>query len=40
MLQKNYLPPKSGKRVLVVDDEFDIGLWLKTVLEGNDFIVD
>ena len=40
MLQKNYLPPKSEKRVLVVDDEFDIGLWLKTVLEGNGFTVD
>ncbi len=40
MLQNNTLTPKSEKRVLVVDDEFDIGLWLKTVLECNGFIVD
>ena len=40
MLQNNTLIPKSKKRVLVVDDEFDIGLWLKTILEGNGFIVD
>jgi len=28
------------KRILVVDDEYDINLTLKFVLEGNDFKVD
>lgn len=30
----------SEKRILVVDDEPDVGLWLKIVLEKNGFIVD
>jgi DNA-binding response OmpR family regulator len=31
---------KSVKRILVVDDEFDITLTIKVVLEQNGFIVD
>ena len=30
----------SGKRILVVDDEYDITLAIKVVLEENGFIVD
>jgi DNA-binding response OmpR family regulator len=30
----------NGKRILVVDDEYDISLTIKVVLEENGFIVD
>ena len=30
----------SGKKILIVDDEHDIGLSLKRVLERNSFSVD
>ncbi len=40
MLQNNTITSNSEKRVLVVDDELDISLWLKMVLEDNGFIVD
>ena len=30
----------NGKRILVVDDEYDISLVIKIVLEGNGFKVD
>ena len=40
MVWNNTINTDNKKRILVVDDEFDICLVLKVVLENNGFIVD
>jgi DNA-binding response OmpR family regulator len=40
IVQSNTITPDNKKLVLVVDDEPDIGLVLKLVLEKNGYIVD